>query len=198
MAEPFISQITLFGCNFAPRSWAMCDGQLLSIAQYSALFSLLGTTFGGDGRTSFALPDLRGRVPIHEGHGAGLNDYRLGQRGGQEYHTLTTAQMPVHNHSASLTSGSVTVQATTETGESATPRTNDFLATPSDLPGQDQPELIYKAGPDPASLVNLGGVSATGGVSVNNAGSSQAFSILNPYLVMNFCIAMQGIFPSRN
>jgi microcystin-dependent protein len=198
MAEPFISQITLFGCNFAPRGWAMCDGQLLPISQNSALFSLLGTTFGGDGRTTLSLPDLRGRVPIHEGHGPGLNDYRLGAKGGTEYHTMTVNQMPVHNHSASLTSGSVTFQATTETGDSATPRANDYLATPSDLPGQDQPEHIYKAGPAPESLVNLGGVTTSGGVTVNNNGSSQAFSILNPYQVMNFCIALQGIFPSRS
>lgn len=198
MAEPFISQITLFGCNFAPRGWAMCDGQLLPISQNSALFSLLGTTYGGDGRTSFALPDLRGRVPIHEGHGPGLSDYRQGARGGSEIHSLTLNQMPVHNHSASLTSGSVSLQATTETGDSATPRTNDYLATPSDLPGPDQPELIYKESPDQASLVNLGGMTTSGGVTVNNNGGSQAFSIMNPFLVMNFCIAMQGIFPSRS
>jgi microcystin-dependent protein len=198
MAEPFISQITIFGCNFAPRGWAMCDGQLLAISQNTALFSLLGTTYGGDGRSTFALPDLRGRAPIHEGHGAGLSDHRLGARGGSEFHNLTVNQMPSHNHSAALTSGSVSLQATTEVGDSATPRTNDFLATPSDLPGQDQPEHIYKAGPAPESLVNLGGVSTSGGVTVNHNGGGQAFGLHSPFLVLNFCIAMQGLFPSRS
>ena len=98
--EPFIGQLMLFGGNFAPRGWAMCDGQLLPIAQYSALFSILGTTYGGDGRTTFALPDLRGRVPMGFGHGPGLSAHGLGSKGGEENVTLTTSQIPSHSHQA--------------------------------------------------------------------------------------------------
>ncbi len=102
--EPFLGQIVMFAGNFAPRGWAFCDGQLLPISQNQALFSILGTTYGGDGRTTFALPDLRGRVPMHQGRGPGLSDRRLGQKGGQETVTLTTNQLPSHNHSLNISS----------------------------------------------------------------------------------------------
>ena len=103
MSEPFIGQIQPFAFNFAPRNWALCDGQLLPISQNTALFSLIGTTYGGDGRTTFGLPDLRGRVPIHQGHGPGLSSYVIGQTGGSATNTLTQAQMPSHTHTATPT-----------------------------------------------------------------------------------------------
>ena len=108
MASPFIGQITLFAGNFAPRGWAFCNGQLLSIAQNTALFSILGTTYGGNGQTTFALPDLRGRVPVHAGQGPGLSNYDLGQQGGAESVTLTTAQMPAHTHPANANASRIT------------------------------------------------------------------------------------------
>lgn len=158
----------MFGFNFAPRSWAFCDGQLLPISQNTALFSLLGTTYGGDGRTTFALPDLRGRVPLHEGTGPGLSSYLLGQKGGLENVTLTTAQIPAHTHSP---------QCSSDDPNSGSPA-NGFPAavgTP-----------IY-------STTQNASMGATG-----SAGGSQSHENRPPYLALNFCIALQGIFPSRN
>lgn len=179
-SEPFIAEIKMFGGNFAPRGYAFCDGQLLPIAQYSALFSLLGTTYGGDGRTTFALPDLRGRVAVHPGRGAGLSDYRLGQKGGQEQVTLTIAQMPSHNHTITAT-----LQGTNTPGNSETPGGNT-LATKART-------NIYQTGaPDVA--MHADSVSA----SAANTGGNQSVNIRQPYLAINYIIALQGIFPSRN
>lgn len=114
-SEPFVGELSIFGGNFAPRGWALCDGQLLPISQYSALFSILGTIYGGDGVSTFGLPDLRSRVAIHPGNGPGLSSYRLGQKGGAETVTLTTSQIPAHNHSAQL-----------KVATSANPVTRDF------------------------------------------------------------------------
>ena len=116
MADPFIGQIVMFAGNFAPRGWALCDGQLLPIAQNQALFSILGATYGGDGGTSFALPDLRGRVPLHAGQGPGLNDYNLGQQGGVEQVTLNTSNLPAHSYTATTTT-----RAQSNYGDSASP-----------------------------------------------------------------------------
>ena len=170
--EPFIGQIQAFGFNFAPRGWAQCNGQILAISQYSALFSLLGTTFGGDGRTTFALPDLRSRSIVHIGTGAGLDNISWGERGGVIIHQITTAQMPSHNHG-------VAINVSTQTG------------------GESSPTGIIAAqtggfSEDVTSGANLGGVIQT------NAGGNQSYNTRNPYLGINVCIALEGIFPSRN
>ncbi|WP_340112900.1 phage tail protein [Maribellus mangrovi] len=170
--EPFLGQIQAFGFNFAPRGWAFCQGQLLAISQNTALFSLLGTTYGGDGRTTFALPDLRGRSMVGMGNGPGLSDIRQGQKGGQEQVTLTVANMPSHNHAPS-----VAVQ--TGAGESSAP--TGYLAAHSGAFGEE-----------PSSGANLAGVNS------NNAGGSQAFSTRDPFLGLNISIALVGIFPSRS
>jgi microcystin-dependent protein len=167
MAEPFLSEIRIFSFNFAPKGWALCNGQLLPINQNQALFSLLGTTFGGDGRVNFALPDLRDRTPIHVGSG-----HTLGERGGEQAHTLSIAELPTHTHVA---------QASSALGNSFVP-TNNVLAK---VEGVD----IYQ------TATNLVAMSPS---SIANVGGSQAHLNMQPFLTLNFCIALQGIFPSPN
>jgi microcystin-dependent protein len=170
MATPFIGQIKLFGGTFAPRGYAFCNGQIMSIASNTALFSLLGTTYGGNGTTTFALPDLRGRAPIHFGQGPGLSNYGLGQMGGEETHTLTTSEMPSHNHAL--------------VGKTGTPDQND----PAGNTWSQAAANGYAAAPD----VNMNAAS------VANTGGSQPHENRPPYLAVHFIIATQGIFPSRN
>src|SRR5713101_486737 len=165
MAEPFLSEIRIMSFGFPPRGWATCDGQLLPINQNQALFSLLGTTFGGDGRVNFALPDLRGRTPIHVG-----SRHTLGERGGEQAHTLSIAELPTHTHVANATSA---------TGNASNP-TGNVLAAANNL---------YTA---PANLTSLSPTT------VVNAGGSQAHLNMQPFLALSFCIALQGIFPSPN
>ena len=187
MSSPFIAQIVMFGGNFAPRGWAFCEGQLLSISQNTALFSILGTTYGGDGRTSFALPDLRGRQAIQPGTGPGLPTYRLGQRGGNYEHTMTVNQMPNHNHTASFAGAAAGLPASTEEASESTPAAGLVLAaTTAEIYTDESPNTTL-AGPD-----------AGGTVTVNNNGGQQAFNIMDPFLAVNYIIALQGIFPSRN
>jgi microcystin-dependent protein len=174
MATPFIGEITLFAGNFAPRGWAFCNGQLLSIAQNTALFSILGTTYGGNGQTTFALPDLRGRVPIHPGQGPGLSNYQLGQVGGSENVTLLSTQMPAHTHP---------VNAVASGGNQASPAGN-LPAIESTGTSKDY-SSAPATGPMSASMIG-----ATGG--------GQPFPIVQPYECINYIIATQGIFPSRN
>lgn len=165
MAEPFLSEIRLMSFTFAPKGWALCDGQLLPINQNQALFSLLGTTFGGDGRVNFALPDLRGRTPIHVGSG-----HTLGERGGEQAHTLSISEIPTHTHvlnGASNTATTDTPGTTLLMGQSSI----DMYRSPTTL-----------AAMDPGSVTNTGG--------------SQAHLNMQPFLVISFCIALQGIFPS--
>jgi len=168
MAEPFLSEIRLMSFAFAPRGWALCNGQLLPINQNQALFSLLGTTFGGDGRTTFALPDFRGRVPIHVGNG-----YTLGQKSGTETHALAVAELPAHAHSVSA-SGAV--------GTSNDPA--------GKVPAQSRRDALYADSGETVAM-NAGTVvaAAGGGVAHNN---------MQPFLTISFCIALQGIFPSQN
>lgn len=173
MAEPFIGSIVLFCGNFAPKGWATCDGQLLSIAQNSALFSILGTTFGGDGRTTFALPDLRGRVPLHPGSGPGLSVYQLGQHLGVESVTLALPQMPAHNHTA-------------------TPSCSDGTPT------SPSPVGAVMANPDPTQLYASSGTDAMAPITSTTAGGNQPHENRQPLLAINFIIALEGIFPSRN
>jgi microcystin-dependent protein len=169
---PFIGEIMMFAGNFAPTGYAACDGSLLPISSYAALFSVIGTYYGGNGTTNFALPDLRGRVPIHVGTGAGLSTYSQGQMGGQETHTLLATEMPAHNHTA---------YASTSGGTSSSP-SNNFPAVNS--------EGIEHYGSSENGTMNANAIGAAGG--------SQPHNNIQPYLAINFCIAISGIFPSRS
>ncbi len=173
MSEPFLAEIRIFAGNFAPRGWAFCNGQLLPIAQNTALFSLIGTTYGGDGRTTTALPNLKGRAPMHPGRGPGLTARRLGQRGGVETVTLTEAQIPNHRHS---------MTAETEVGSSLNPA-NNSLARSSGAFSYQQDSTNNIVQLDSRSLPNAGG--------------SLAHNNVQPFLVMNFIIALVGLYPSR-
>jgi len=167
MAEPFLSEIRMMSFVFPPKGWALCNGQLLPINQNQALFSLLGTTYGGDGRVNFALPDLRARVPIHMGEG-----HTLGERGGEASHTLSIAELPTHNHAMTVAD----VVATTSTPTNA-------LAL-----SQSSGSQLY--GP----ATNLVSMASN---AVSNVGGSQAHLNMQPFLTLSFCIALQGIFPSQ-
>jgi len=173
MAEPFLSEIRIMSFEFAPKGWALCNGQLLPINQNQALFALLGTTFGGDGRVNFALPDLRGRTPIHVGNG-----HTLGERGGEPAHTLCTLELPVHIHILSGSSANASTVAPA----------NNILAKGAASNGN--PINYYST-----NRTNL--VTMLPG-SVSNSGGSQAHLNMQPFLTLNFCIALQGIFPSQN
>ena len=177
MSQPFIGEIKIVGFNFAPRGFALCDGALLAISQNTALFSLLGTTYGGDGRTSFGLPDLRGRVPKHVGNGPGLTAVSWGQRSGAENHTLSVNQLPAHNHPA-------VAHAHRTAGTSANPSGNYWSL-------DDSGEKLYSPGPADATM-------NPGAVTTSNIGGNQPVNNLDPFLGVFFCIALQGIFPSRN
>lgn len=181
-SEPFIGEIKAVGFNFCPRGWAKADGQLIPITENQALFSLLGTTYGGDGRTSFALPDLRGRVPIHNGNGPGLPDKRQGQTGGSVERTLSIANLPSHSHGATAT-----LQ-----GSEASPNTS----SPSEAVFAESQIFTNADGVAPSSNATLNAESVQ--VTVGNTGGSQAFSIESPYLTVNYCIALEGIFPARS
>jgi microcystin-dependent protein len=171
MSEPFLGEIRMFGGNFAPRGWAFCNGQILSIAQNTALFSLLGTTYGGNGQTTFALPDLRGRSPMHWGQGPGLTNRTLGERSGTEAVKLTRSQMPAHSHE---------MRATGTPANSVAP-VNRLLAV-----GGNQ----YQATWDQATVMSSRSIGPTG--------SDQPHANMHPYLAVSFIIALEGIFPSRN
>jgi microcystin-dependent protein len=173
MAEPFLGEIRMFGGNFAPVGWAFCDGSLLSIAQNTALFSLLGTTYGGNGQTTFALPDLRGRVPIHQGQGPGLSPYVLGQSGGSENVTLLANQMPAHTHAINATES-----PTTSDPAGAVPANEAANRT-----------QIYGSRPDGTVMSPA---------MCGSAGGNQPFPVAQPFLCVSFIIALQGIYPSRN
>jgi microcystin-dependent protein len=168
--DPFLGEIRPFGFDFAPHGWAQCNGQILSIAQNTALFSLLGTTYGGNGQTTFALPDLRGRTAISSGQGGGLASYSLGQVGGLESVTLNVNEMPAHNHN---------VNVTNQAGSSP---------APAGLYPAKTNTAAYKAGPSGTMAAD----------ELGNAGSNQPHTNLQPTLAVNYCIALQGIFPSRN
>ena len=170
MSEPFVAEIRIFAGNFAPRGWAFCNGQLLPIAQNTALFSLIGTTYGGDGRTTTALPNMEGRAPMHPGRGPGLTARRLGERGGAETITLSEAPMPNHQH---------TLGGAAEVANQRTPA-NNYLAVGNSMYGDGSAALT------PA------------GVPLPNAGGSQAHNNMQPFLTMNFIIALVGLFPSRS
>ncbi|MBE7691391.1 phage tail protein [Tenacibaculum finnmarkense] len=189
-----IAEIKLFAGNFAPRGWAFCDGQLLAISQNQALFSLLGTTYGGDGRTTFGLPDLRGRVAIGPRNGPGLSNYRLGQKGGAQTVTLNTTNLPNHTHTATFTqtSGTSTIPAVAEEANSDEP-TNNKLAIPN-IGGANK---IYSNATTDTSLTDST-ATVTGNVQIGATGGQQAFENRQPYIALNYIIAIEGVFPSRN
>lgn len=165
MAEPFLSEIRVFSFGFPPKGWALCHGQLLPINQNQALFSLLGTTYGGDGRVNFALPNLQGRVPIHTG-----NAHTLGEVGGAQAHTLSISELPAHSHQVNATNTPATVN--NPTGNVLGIAANSYVA--------------------PSNLVSLNPAA------ISSIGGSQPHLNMQPFLVLNFCIALQGIFPSQN
>jgi len=174
MSEPFVGEIKMFGGNFAPRSYAKCEGQLLAISQNDALFSLLGTIYGGDGRTTFGLPDLRGRLPIDDGSGPGLSPRQLGNRSGAETVSITAATMPTHSH---------TVMGTTNPGDSNNPAAKVPAVAPV-AAYSNQP-------PDPANA-------QFAGTAISNTGSGGSHSNIMPFQVVCFIIALYGVYPSRN
>lgn len=175
MAFPFIAEIRMFPTNFAPNGWAFCNGQIISIAQNTALFALLGTTYGGNGQTTFALPNLQGRMAVGAGQGPGLSNYNLGQQAGEATHTLISTEMPVHNHLVNANNGDGTL---------ATPAGNTFAG-----PGADRDLYLYAA---PGATTNMNGTS------ISITGTGLPHENMQPYLAVNYCIAMQGIFPARN
>jgi microcystin-dependent protein len=171
MSEPFVGEIRMFAGNFAPRAWAFCDGQLLAISQNDALFSLLGTIYGGDGRTTFGLPDMRGRVPIHAGSGPGLSTRRLGAKGGAEQVTITVNQLPSHSHQLKgATAGLLGVDPS------------------GALPGKTSVDLYSEALDSPVNLSSQ---------AVTAVGGSRSHTNLTPFLGVHFIIALFGIYPSR-
>ena len=169
MAEPFLAETRIMSFNFAPKGWAMCNGQLLPINQNQALFSLLGTNFGGDGRVNFGLPDFRGRTPIHFGNG-----HTLGEKAGVESHTLSITELPLHNH---VLNNSTAVVST------------NIPASGGSL-GNSAPNLLYNSSNNNMTAMSTNSLASTGG--------SQAHTNMQPFLVLNFCVALQGIFPSQN
>lgn len=190
-----MAQIIYWALNFAPQYWASCNGALLPTAQYSALYSLLGTAYGGDGTNTFGLPDLRGRVPVGMGQGQNTSNYSLAQSGGFETITLTQTQMPAHNHSVQATSTSVQVKASNQAGTQSIPG-NVGASTLSSLTtaGLD-PVFGYNTDPSPG--VSLTGVSLSGSFTTGNTGGSQSHENRMPYLVLNPCISVQGLYPAR-
>tara|TARA_R110002020_G_scaffold419962_1_gene629068 strand:- start:2319 stop:2834 length:516 start_codon:yes stop_codon:yes gene_type:complete len=167
--DPTIAEISMFGGNFNPRSWANCDGQLLAISQNTALFSILGTMYGGDGRTTFGLPEMRGRVAVHTGSGPGLTPRQMGERSGTETNTLTVAQLPSHGHDINAKEEGTT----------------------------DNPSGAFIAG-DGTNAFGASADVAMSNTSVANTGGGQAINNMQPYMVVRYIIALQGVFPSRN
>lgn len=177
MSNPFLAEIRPFGFTFAPKGWAFCNGQLMSISQNTALFSLLGTTYGGDGKSTFALPNLQGSAPLHMGQGPGLSFYNEGEAVGASSHAVTVAEMPAHSHSLSASSSLARFSA---------PSSGTAL-------GRSADGLVAYIGQYDASALGTANPSAIAAV-----GGSSPHNNLMPYLVLNFCIALNGVFPSRS
>ena len=176
MASPFIGQIDMFAGNFAPVGYAMCDGQILPISQNTALFALIGTTYGGNGQTTFALPDLRSRVPVHQGQGTGLSNYVMGQAAGVENTTLLTTQIPSHSHPNAAGAGA-----------------SDAPATATDPAGR-----VWAVPTDGSNAYGTADGSMGGGGTLANQGGNQPHNNVQPFLCIHFIIALEGIFPSQN
>jgi len=187
MADPFLAEVKLFAGNFAPKGWAFCSGQILPIAQNQALFSLLGTTYGGNGQTTFALPDLRSRVAIGFGQGPGLTNYALGQVGGTETVTLAINQMPAHTHA--FNPGTLAINAVSGPGNTQSPA--------NALPAADATGVTATYSTAAADTTMAPGA-LVGTPTIGNTGGAQPVPILQPYLALTYIIALVGIFPSRN
>lgn len=170
MSEPFTGEIRMFGGNYAPRGWALCDGQLLAVSSNDALFSLLGTTYGGDGRSTFGLPDLRGRVPIHQGTGPNLTNRKLGAQGGSERVALTATELPAHTHA---------MQASTSASNSADPTGSVLAEASADIYVAEAPDQVMAS-------------------SISDNGSSQPHDNVMPFGTANYIIALDGVYPSRH
>ena len=185
--DPYLANVTIFAGNFAPRSWMFCQGQLLSIAEYSALYALLGTTYGGDGQNTFALPDMRSRVVVHPGQGPGLSMYYLGEMAATESTTLLSINMPAHNHSLVSYTIAKGLAASNGGGTANAPST-------SNVPAQSAATNNYYASSVSGNPLGISVSMSTTPI----AGSNQPVPIISPYLAMNYIIAVEGIFPSRN
>lgn len=184
--EPFIGEVKLLAFNFPPLGYQTCQGQLVSIAEYSALFALIGTTYGGNGQTTFGLPDLQGRVPIGQGQGPGLPDYTMGEMAGTPTVTLTSANLPAHIH----TLNSMRVQIAANDAQSGSNTSADSF------PGTNNSIAVWAESASSGVFMAPSTATVTG--TTDPAGSNQPFDVMNPYLVMNYSIALEGIFPSRN
>ena len=188
MADPFVAEIRMFSFNFAPKGWAFCDGQLLPLSQNTALFSLLGTTYGGNGKSNFALPDLQGRAAMHPGQGPGLSLHDLGEMGGSEHVTLLETEIPAHTHLVKLRRGL---------------RAADAAAANSTLPDNRVParaavrETPYVDAADPDTVADVNMAKGALSASLMAQGGGQPHNNMQPYLTLNFCIALQGVYPPR-
>jgi microcystin-dependent protein len=183
MSEPFLGEVRIFGCNFPPRGWAYCWGQLLPISQNTALFSILGTTYGGNGTTNFALPDFRGRVPLGQGQGPGLSSYVIGEQAGSETVTLISTELPAHNHTTDTRNVPTSADNYTNV-----PTTGYFVSR--FLYHSSSAARAWKPASAPATTLHPNTLQPTGG--------NQPHNNMQPYLALNFCIAYEGIFPARN
>lgn len=199
MSDPFIGQISMFAGTFAPRGWAFCNGQILPIAQNSALFAILGTTYGGNGQTTFALPNLQGRAPVHQGQSPGTSHYVLGQVGGVENVTLTVNELPAHNHAVALNgTGNVSVALGASSANGNTPTPGPTTVPAKVASGLNALNAFSTTAPDTTLLP----VATTTTVAVNGStaltGSNAPVPVVQPYLAVNFIIALEGVFPSHN
>lgn len=188
MSDSYVGEIRIYAFNFAPAGTAMCNGQILAISQNQALFALLGTIYGGNGQTNFQLPNLQSRVPLHFGQGTGLSPYTLGEQAGTENTTLLVNNLPAHNHSFSGALNAVQTKASNQQ-----PNTGSLLGRPTDEHENDYP-IIYCPAGTAGTQVALGGLTGQ----VGNTGSNLPFSIVQPFLALNFCINLRGRFPARN
>lgn len=199
MSEPFLGEIIMFAGNFAPRGWALCNGQLLSVSQNSALFAILGTTYGGNGQTTFGLPNLQGRAPVHQGQSPGTSRYTLGEVGGTENVTLTINELPAHNHTVALSgTGNVSVALGASSANGNAPAPGPTTVPAKITSGLNTLNAYSTTAPDTTLLpVNT---TTTVNVSGNTgaAGNNLPVPIVQPYVVVNFIIATEGVFPSRN
>ncbi|MDH4655554.1 tail fiber protein [Pseudomonas sp. JS3066] len=203
MSDPFLGEIRMVGFNFAPRGWALCQGQVMSIAQNSALFSLLGTLYGGNGQVTFGLPDYRGRSPVGQGQGPGLSPIDIGEVSGTENVTILSNQMPAHTHTATPVSNSISAsgQASIPAATTGTTQANPGPTTVlGPIAAAGRAGSLYATGTPDTTLApfNVSVLGDMPGINIGISGGSQPLAIRNPFLGTNFVIALEGIFPSRN